>query len=400
VYAEPNYEVHMHLLPNDTRYSEQWAHPMINSPAAWEITTGNPEVIIAVLDTGVDLAHSEFQGRLVPGFNYISGGEPQDDQGHGTHVAGIAAATGNNAEGVAGMAWQVKIMPVKVLDASGSGSHAGIAAGMTWAVDHGARIINLSLGGTQATLTLQNAVQYVTGKGALIVASAGNCGDPLTYYRNNCTVQNQPVYPAAYGEVFAVAATTSWDGIASYSNQGSYVDIAAPGDAILSTRLNGGYTPGSGTSQAAPFVAGLAALLWSMDSNLSAHEIEEVIESTAVDKGLAGFDIAFGHGRIDAFSATTATQLQAPVLYAVDNPGGEGSYTVDWSDVSRATGYTVEEAANSAFSTPSTVYTPWSRNLALPCARSAAQYRQHQSLVQRREHVGRAECARPASYQQ
>jgi hypothetical protein len=354
-YAEPDYEVHIHIVPNDTLYTQQWAHPKINSPAAWDITTGDASVIVAILDTGVDLNHPEFQGRLVPGFK-PGGGSPDDDHGHGTHVAGIVAAAGNNGTGVAGMAWQVSIMPIKVLDASGNGTHGGIAVGMDWAIRHGARILNLSLGGTVPSSTLQNAVQEAHDAGVLVIASAGNCGG-TNYSNNGCTSMNQPVYPAAYDQVIAVAATDYLDNRASYSNQGSYVDIAAPGSSILSTIPGGGYGNTSGTSQAAPFVSGLAALLWSVDPARTADEVKHIIQNTAVDLGSPGYDIAFGHGRINALAALANTPLAAPILYEVSNLERDGHYALAWSDVPQATSYTLEEDDNAAFTTPAVVYT-------------------------------------------
>jgi subtilisin family serine protease len=356
-YAEPDYEVHIHIVPNDTLYAQQWAHPKINSPAAWDITTGDSSVIVAILDTGVDLNHPEFQGRLVAGFNSAGGSANDDhDPGHGTHVAGIIAAAGNNGIGVAGMAWQVRIMPIKVLDASGRGTHSGIALGMDWAIERGARILNLSLGGTGSSSTLQNAVQRAHNAGVLVIASAGNCGG-TNFSANGCTSMNQPVYPAAYDQVVAVAATDSLDNRASYSNQGSYVDIAAPGSSILSTTPGGQYGNLSGTSQAAPYVSGLAALLWSVDPGRTANEVKRTIQNTAVDLGSSGYDIAFGHGRINALAALATTPLAAPILYEVSNLERDGQYTLDWSDVPQATSYTLEEDDNAAFTTPAVVYT-------------------------------------------
>jgi subtilisin family serine protease len=355
-YAEPNYVAHIHLTPNDPAYTQQWAHPMISSPAAWDLTTGSATFIIAIVDTGVDLTHPEFQGRLVPGISYTSS-TPNDDYGHGTHVAGIAAAEGNNGIGVAGMAWKAKIMPIKVLDASGSGSYLNIAAGIDWAAEHGAQIINLSLGGSQPSATLHRAILDAHSRGVLIVASAGNCGDANNLPDNCEGVANKPIYPAAYNEVMAVAATTSSDAIASFSNQNDYVNVAAPGQGIVSTSWRGGYASGSGTSQAAPFVSGLAALVWSMDPSLTAYDVKMIIESTAVDRGAPAYDIAFGHGRIDASAAVAGMQqLQTPILYAVENPERVGNYTVNWSPVAQADTYILEESASPVLSTPSVVY--------------------------------------------
>jgi len=183
-YAEPNYLVWAHLTPDDPYYSLQWAHTVINSPAAWDLTTGSSAVTVAVIDTGVDMDHPELLQQITQnGYDFANNdSNPDDDNGHGTHVAGIIAAAGNNGQGIA----------------------ADTAQGITYAVDNGADIINISLGGVQPSSTLYNAVRYAHTHGVLVVASAGNCGD------GSCGQQNPPIYPAAYDtEVFAVAATES-----------------------------------------------------------------------------------------------------------------------------------------------------------------------------------------------
>lgn len=311
-YAEPDYILHaFNLTPNDPYYAtDQWNLPQINAPAAWDLTTGSGDVVVAVVDTGVDLSHPDLGSKIVAGYDFVNDDStPQDDEGHGTHVAGIAAAVTNNGVGVAGVSWGSSIMPVKVLDNEGSGYLSDVADGIRWAADHGAKIINMSLGGPGASSTLQNAVDYAYGRGLLIVAAAGN-----EYQHGN------PVsYPAAYPHVMAVAATNDQDNHASYSNTGYYVDIAAPGGDpsgsgdtnarhwIRSTYWRGasssGYARLAGTSMATPHLAGLAALVWSRHPSWTNDQVEWVIESTAIDRGDTGRDDVFGWGRIDARAA-------------------------------------------------------------------------------------------------
>jgi type VII secretion-associated serine protease mycosin len=276
--------------------------PKIKAPEAWEITTGT-DIIIAIVDTGVDLNHPDLNDKIVAGYDFVNNDDTaQDDHGHGTHVAGIAAAETDNATGVAGVSWGAKIMPVKVLDASGSGSYSDVAEGVLYACDHGAQIINLSLGGDYNSATLRSAVQTAHADGCLIVAAAGNG------YGNGVD------YPARYEVVMAVAATTSSDKRASFSDYGPEVDVAAPGVSICSTFLDDTYNCYyGGTSMATPHVAGLAALVWSANSCLTNDQVRDLIESTADDLGSAGKDNYFGWGRINAHQAVVAA---APTLTA------------------------------------------------------------------------------------
>jgi subtilisin family serine protease len=318
------------VVPNDTYYEHyQWNLRQINLPLAWPMSTGSPTLTIAIVDTGIDLGHPDLAAKIVPGYDFVNNDDdPSDDEGHGTHVAGIAGAISNNGQGVAGVAWNPRLMPVKVLDSEGIGWYSWIASGITWAADHGARIINLSLTGDDASSTLQNAVNYAYSKGCLIVAAAGN-----DYEHGN------PVkYPAAFPHVVAVAATTYKDEHASYSETGSYVDLAAPGgDAtsnsdpdpnhwIMSTYWRGqaSYAKIVGTSQAAPHVAGLAALIWSVNPNLSHDQVESIMENTTVDLGSAGRDDTFGYGRIDAMAAlASVAQGSAVSRFGEQGRGGD-----------------------------------------------------------------------------
>lgn len=188
------------MTPTDPRWSTQWGPRKVRAPRAWDYTTGSNATIIAVIDTGVDPRQPDLRGRVIPGWDFHNNdANPMDDYGHGTAVAGVAAAAGNDGVGIAGMCWKCRIMPVKVLGSNGSGYHSNIAAGIIWAADHGADVINLSLASGNNTATLSAAVQYARGVGAVVVAAAGNNGSTTR------------LYPAAYSGVVSVAATTSSD---------------------------------------------------------------------------------------------------------------------------------------------------------------------------------------------
>ncbi len=299
-YIEPNYDVTaFDTIPNDSFYSAQWGLPLIHAPKGWDTTTGSPTITIAIVDTGVDLSHPEFSGRILSGYDFVNNDDdPMDDEGHGTHVAGIASAFGNNGTGVAGVSWNSNILPVKVLDSDANGTYAGVAAGIIFAADNGAQIINLSLGGYNTSPTLQNAVNYAIDRGVLVVAAAGN--DYLT----------KIAYPAAYPAVVAVAAVSQNQTVAGFSNSGAQMDLAAPGVNVYSTVI-GNYGYESGTSMAAPFVSGLAALLFSLPGVNSSYIVENAMEGSAKDISSHGWDRASGHGLI---------QVDAAIKYLLDPP--------------------------------------------------------------------------------
>ncbi|HSD83115.1 MAG TPA: S8 family serine peptidase [Anaerolineae bacterium] len=324
------YTTYLPLLFNC--YPRQAADPayqydmnIINAAAAWgrcNLYAGN--VTIAIIDTGVDLDHSELQANLLTGYDFVDNDAvPEDGQGHGTNVAGIAAAA-LNGTGVAGVAPTAKILPVRVLDNAGNGYESDIAAGITYAADH-AQVLNLSLGGVNSSATMQNAINYaVSTRGRLVIAAAGNCGGS-NFSANGCQFQNQTFYPAAYSNVMAVAATTSTDEHASFSNAGSYVDVAAPGVGIYNTYPNNAYAAFSGTSQATPHVSGLAALVWAQNPGYAAAQVWSRITSTAVDLGPAGVDAAFGAGRIDVRQALGLTALRADPRAAHPTEAAQGT---------------------------------------------------------------------------
>ena len=318
-YAEPNYVYHAFVSPNDPYYGNQWAHTRMQSPAAWDIITGTTTVVIAILDSGIDETHPDLATKIVAGYDYVDNDtNPHDLHGHGTHVAGIAAAATNNGVGVAGMSWLARIMPVRVLDQQGSGSNAGITDGITWAYQHGAKVLSLSLGGPTRSQSMQDAIDAAYAAGSLVIAAMGNDNSSAL------------AYPAAYNNVVAVSATGPTDSKASYSNYGSHCDIAAPGGdmgyvhdpaGILSTMPTYGvwmtnnspyfstnYDYLNGTSQATPYVSGLASLIWSVNSTLTPAQVQNIIQTTAVDLGATGWDPYYGWGRINALAAVQAAR--------------------------------------------------------------------------------------------
>ncbi len=330
-YATYNYRVHAMGDPNDPGYSgAQWAPQIMTAPHAWDIHTGSNNITLAILDSGIDLDHPDLQANIVPGFDFINNDSVADDDlGHGTHVAGIAAAVGNNSLGIAGISWKGQLMPLKVLDAYGQGWVDDVVEAIYYAVDHGADIINMSLG-TEGTRWpcywegMEEAFDYAVGQGVLVFVSAGNDGK----WGVSC--------PGAYSQVVAVGATTSADSRASYSNYGPRLDLTAPGHEIYSTVPGGSYDYESGTSRAAPHAAGLAALLWSFVPSLTDEQLLELMQSSAVDLGAAGWDIYYGYGRVDAGNALDAVILSVPsglnILIDNDSEGTVGSINIQTLD--------------------------------------------------------------------
>lgn len=307
-FAEPNYIArHFQVTPNDPSYGSQWGLPKISAPAGWAVTTGSTGVTIAIVDTGVDKNHSDLVGKLVAGYDFVNNdADADDDNGHGTHCAGIAAALTNNGIGVAGVDWNARIMPVKVLNASGSGSYSGIANGIIWAADNGAKVISMSLGGSSGSATLESAVNYAAGKGVVIVAAAGN---------SNTTAAS---YPGYYTACIAVGSTTSTDARSSFSNYGAnWVDVAAPGSSIYSTYDGNTYATLSGTSMATPHVAGLAGLLWAKQgAAATAATVRNAIEQNCDNVGTW-----VAYGRINV----------AKALGSTGGGGGGGTTTTNYT---------------------------------------------------------------------
>lgn len=351
LYAEPNYIRYASAVPDDTYYSLQWHYPLINLPQAWGATTGISSVIVAVIDTGVLLSHPDLLGQFVSGYDFISSlsnaldgdgidnnpDDPGDESAggssfHGTHVAGTVAAATNNSKGIAGIAWGVKIMPIRVLGKLGGTSYdliqsikfaAGIANDSGTVPTQAADIINLSLGGGSYSQAEQDVITQARNAGVIIVASAGN--------NNN----SSPFYPAAYNGVVSVSAVDMEKNRSYYSNYGSTIDIAAPGGDLRVDTDGDGYNDGvlstlgddssgsiefiyafyQGTSMAAPHISGVVALMKSVNLTLTPAEFDSLLSSGSIteDIGTTGRDDQFGYGLIDAFKAVNEAQSVTPV---------------------------------------------------------------------------------------
>ena len=300
-FIENNFLAEPSTTPNDSYYPSQWHLPKINAPSGWDITSGSESMPIAIIDSGVDPDHPDLAGKLITGYNFLgSNTDTHDVLGHGTAVAGTAAAMTNNITGVAGIACDNPIMPLVVLNSSDYASYYDISRAITYAVDHGVRVLNISIGGSSSSSTLQSAADYAWNKGALIFASAMN---------NNTST---PYYPAACNHVVAVSATTSTDTKASFSSFGTWVDISAPGASIYTTKDGGGYGYWNGTSFASPLTAGLAALIWSINPSLTNTQVYDILTQNADDLGTLGFDQYFGFGRINALRSLLAAMETSP----------------------------------------------------------------------------------------
>jgi thermitase len=306
-YVEPNMRFEADFVPNDPYWPMQWAPSKIEADYAWNTTTGNASVLVAVIDTGVDWHHPDLAANYVPlGYDWVNNdADPMDDCGHGTHCAGIIAAVLNNSIGVTGLA-QVRIMAEKALDQYGYGSEDDLAKAIVHAVDQGANILSCSWGAYGESALLHEAVKYAYDHGVLVVAAAGNDKTESKHY------------PAAYEEVVAVTATDESDSPAWFTDYGGWVEVAAPGVDIYSTMptyhvtlnfygCSQDYGYLSGTSMACPQVAGVAALIWSLFPYLTRDQVRVQLRRTADDLGAPGFDEYYGYGRINARKAVEQT---------------------------------------------------------------------------------------------
>jgi len=325
------------LFPDDPLYGDQWGYPMIEMPLAWNIVKGSPTVVVAVVDSGARLDHPDLQGIFLPGYDFTENdSDPTDNprsgkQSHGTHVTGTIAAVTDNSLGVAGMTWGQfpSIIPVKVFDNNGSTTESIIAQGIVYAVEHGARIINMSFAGPD-TPVVKAAINYAFEHGVLMIAAAGN------YNTSN------PYYPASYEEVISVSAVGPTMLKASYSNYGNGIDFAAPGGdskvggeagTIKSTgytaSLGNSYTYLAGTSMASPHVAGLAALLMAKGyagrDEFGEEIIKKILRETALDLGEPGWDEYYGYGLVQAYAAlfnAPSIAERRPFVIQALSPGG------------------------------------------------------------------------------
>ncbi len=333
-FAEPDAIFAPDFTPNDPGFSSQWHLAKIAAPVAWDTTAGASNVIVAILDSGVDGTHPDLVGNLVPGWNmYDNNTNTADVYGHGTEVAGTVAAAGNNGIGVASVAFNCSLMPVRITDTGGFGYVSTIANGLTWAADHGARVANISFE-VSGISTVSSAAQYFQSKGGVVTVSAGNDATVLT-------IPDDP-------NVVTVSATDSNDALASWSNTGTPIDLAAPGVGIYTTTAGGGYGSVSGTSFSAPTVAGVAALVISANPSLSGAQVQQVLKQSADDLGAPGWDPAYGWGRVNAQKAVSmavtfgqvpgwTNQIWGRVLWAGQPVSGAVVSTPNGTNVSQAT---------------------------------------------------------------
>ena len=304
------------VVPNDPSFPSQWHLSAIHTPEAWGVTQGSSGVVIAVIDSGADWNHPDLAPKLVPGWNFVTGtSNTQDsggDSGHGTAVSGSVAAATSNGVGVSGVGWATMVMPLEVMDSSGSSSYSNLVSAINYAADHGARLINVSLCGSSNSSALQSAIDYAWNKGTVIFAAAGNGAS------SNLT------YPAAANNVVAVSATDVNGTFASFSNYGSWIDISAPGSNILTTMNGSSYGAWSGTSFSSPIAAGVAALVLSLKPGMSNAALVNLLEQNADDLGVPGFDQYYGYGQVNAYKAVlaagTATSDTTPPSVSIGSP--------------------------------------------------------------------------------
>jgi thermitase len=307
VYAHPNYIYtandlvipdQSRVTPNDPYFADQWYLPHIDVPEAWDIEKGSADTVIAVVDTGVNYNHEDLVGKVILGYDYVNGdADPIDDQGHGTAMAGLIAANTNNSLGIAGICWDCKVLAIKSMGSDGTGTTWNVAQGITYAVTHGAEVINLSLGGPGSDSTMEDAISTAYAQNIVVVAAAGNENTDAYHY------------PAALPHVLSVAATDQTDGRLSSSNYGYWVNIAAPGYGLLTTSRGGGYENTCCTSGATAITSGIVGLVKDQNPSWSADQVMSRIACSADDISALnlGFEEFLGAGRVNAYRALTFT---------------------------------------------------------------------------------------------
>jgi subtilisin family serine protease len=315
LYAEPDYVIQLEDAPgvavNDSLTASQYSLDRMHVREAWALSTGDAKPI-AVLDTGVQYSHPDLAGRLLQGWDFVNGdADASDDNGHGTWVAGIIAANANNGIGVAGVTWSNPILPVKVMSASGTGYTSNLVLGLRWAADHGAGVINMSIGGFPASASVADAVDYAWNKGVVLVAAAGNNGKLESHY------------PASFPHVISASATQADDEFTKWSNYSPNVDVSAPGASVLTTNCqklrtsscaySGDYITISGTSFASPNTAAVVALIRAKNPTWTPQQVVDRLLATVDDLGFPGFDVRYGHGRVNAFRALGGSVAAAAV---------------------------------------------------------------------------------------
>ncbi len=286
-FAEYDYIASINYLPNDPYYPAQTYLPNMNTAAAWDITMGSSEIIIAILDTGITTVNTDMNGNVIGGYNFISDTPDfRDDNGHGTMVASVAAGIIDNGYGISGIAGKSKLLAVKVMNSSGSGTYSTMIEGIEYAVANGASVINMSIGGRTVSSALKLAVDQAVANGVTIVAAAGNEGSTSLSY------------PAAYDNVIGVGAVDFYNNKTSYSNTGSGLTVMAGGTARVATATSYIGTA-SGTSFASPYVAGMVALMYSTNPSISSTDVFKAIQENSIDLGDSGYDTSYGYGLVD-----------------------------------------------------------------------------------------------------
>ncbi len=318
--VQKNYLYEPSDVPNDPMYRRQSHLTQVAAAQAWDTTVGDENIIIAIVDTGIDRDHPDLVDRIVDGWNAYNGNfDYSDVHGHGTQVAGVVAAATNNQLGVAGMTWECPIVVVRVSDQQGRASARHIAAGILWAVNHGASVINISFAPLWSNRVVRAAATEAFNRGAVVVISTGNAG--------------QTSSASGYAEAMFVGAVNSSNEITSFSDRGGFVDLVAPGIAIRTTKDGGEYTMANGTSFAAPIVSGVAALAWSVNPDLRPVTVASALQDTAVDLGATGKDTSYGYGLVDAAAAVDgAAQLSfvpdtTPPTLTINRPSNGATLT-------------------------------------------------------------------------
>jgi len=296
-YVEKDWIFEPAVIPDDPYFSKQWHLSMINAATAWDTSQGSTSIPVAILDTGVDPNHPDLSSKLVSGYNFYNNNNDWSDVcGHGTKVAGAAAALTNNAAGVAGVTWDNPIIPIKITDSNCWGYYSAMIKGITYAADNGARAANISFLIFNGN-ALTDAAKYMYDKGGWVVAAGGNTGQFENYSDNPY--------------IISVGATSSSDTVTSFSSYGQYIDLTAPGSAIYTTKMGGLYSYVSGTSFSSPITAGLVSLLFSANPSLTPSQVFDILKTTSVDLGTPGYDQNYGWGRIDA--AAAMSQINSPL---------------------------------------------------------------------------------------
>lgn len=320
-FVEPNWTLYpLATQPNDPQFGMSWQHTRLQSALAWDVTQGSSEIVVAVCDTGVRLDHADLADALVPGYNAVNrvaqadGGQVDDVNGHGTFVAGCAAAIGDNGVGVTGVGWNFRIMPVRVSNlSSGNAGSFNLREGARWAAANGAKVVNVSYsGGNSGSNNV--AARDVKNLGGLLFWAAGNDGVNVG---------------GNFPDLIIVGSTTSSDNRSGFSNHGPAIDVTAPGSGVRSTRRDGGYGNGSGTSYASPIAAGVGAMIFSANPDLSPDDAQDVLYRSVDDLGPAGWDPDFGHGRVNTFKAVTLAQTYVP---RIPLPLHEAFDSVAWAE--------------------------------------------------------------------